>query len=177
MNLPKLEIKEAPLVAVTELIKKPELTAREKRKAKKKKTVWTGAFRERKLKKPNTVAVLFLHNNGRAEPMEVEVKKGFFNIYGRTYHENKDCMYSFTRERTPLAVIPEWSLIPLGTQKWNDQSTLEKFAELQDHVLKGIRHAELVKMGEREGSKLTTKSIILMIILGIIGIAVAMQYF
>ena len=149
----------------------------DKPKKKKKNGFWDKVWGEGKLKKPKTVAIMYLRNDGTAEPMEIQSKDGFFNIYGKTYHENRDCIWSITKKRTPLAIIPEWSLIPLGTQRWENKSMLEKFAELQDHTLRGIRHAEFVRMGGDKGLNLNAKAVIGFIILAIIGIAIAAQYF
>lgn len=144
--------------------------------SKRKPNLWERMFRKNKLKKPQMVAVVYLRNNGRAEPIEVESKKGFFTIYGKTYNEDRDCIYLLGKDKTPLAIIPEWSLIPYGTKKWHDKEMLEKFAELQDHVLRGIRHAELVRMGNESGSKLNMKAIIGLIIAAIIGYAILSAY-
>lgn len=156
--------------------KTEEKEEKEKKKGRKKLSFWERMFNAKKLKKPNRVAVLFLRNNGRAEPMHLEVKQGFFNIAGRTYHENSDCIYTMTKERIPLAIIPEWSLLPLGTKRWEDQTMQEKFAELQDHTLRGIRHAELVRAGDREGKKLNAKTIIGLVILLIVLFVVLRGY-
>jgi len=166
--------------------KKPEYVSYEsekkieKRKEKKKEKSWFDFLKSKKLQKPDKVAVIYLRNNAVAEPMEVTSKRGFFSIAGKVYHESRDCIYSVvdkaTKKRIPLAIIPEWSLIPIGTKRFEDQSMLEKFSELQDHVLRGIRHAELVKMGDKPDKTLTTKQIVLIIIGAIIGIAILMNY-
>ncbi len=151
-----------------------------KKDAKKAKKGIFSFLSSKKLKKPNMVAIIYLRNNGIAETGEVESKRGFFIISGKTYHENRDCIYTIIgkdRERIPLAIIPEWSLIPLGTKRWDDKPMLEKFAELQDHTLRGIRHAELVKMGDKSDSKsMTTKQIILLVLACIVGAAVLLNY-
>ena len=111
--------------------------------------------------------MIYLRNNGIAEPMEVIAKKGFFTINNKTYHEKRDCIYTVTKDRIPLAIIKEWDIFPIGTKKWDDESMREKFSELEDHTLRGIRFAELVKMGDSDKPKLNMKQIIL-IVLGII---------
>ncbi len=117
------------------------------KKGKKKLTWWSKNFKSKDFKKPSLVAIIFLRNNGRAETMQLETRNGFFNIDKKTYHERRDCTWVVGKDRIPLAIIPEWSLIPIGTKEWEDKPMLEKFNELQDHTLKGIRHAELVKVG------------------------------
>jgi len=147
-------------------------------KVNKKPSVWEKVFRKRKLEKPRTIAILYLHDNNRVEPMELEPKNGFFNINGKTYHERKDCIWTMTygRDKIPLAIIPEKNLTPVGTGDWEEKTTQEKFAELQDHVIKGIRHAEMVKLAGDGDSKKLNKTVILIIIAVIIGIALLSGY-
>ena len=128
------------------------------------------------MNRPNYVAVIFLRNNGIAEPIEVEAKNGFFNVQGRSYHERRDCVWRFGKDKMPLCIIPENGLTPFGTKEWQDRSMQEKFSELQDHVLKGIRHAEIVKVGGIEGPKMSTKAWIGIIVMGIIGFAILSNY-
>jgi len=160
---------ETPATPVTQVGSQPKTMIPQKDR-------WSKAFNPRKLQKPNTVAVLYLRNNGVAEPMEVEVKNGFIKIQGKTYHERADCKFSMGKERTPLAIIPEWSLIPVGTKEWEDKEMKEKFAELQDHTLKGIRNAELVRMGESDGKKMDTKTMILLGIAAIVAVVIGINY-
>jgi len=141
---------------------------------KKKDSFWNKKFNKRKFEKPGRVAVIYLRSNGTADTMIVESKKGFFNIEGRTYHEDGDCIYSISKERIPLAIIPDWSLIPFGTKEWHDKSMLEKFANCQDHVIRGIRHAELVRMGDKEPMNIDLKKMIgIGIIMLVIGVVIA----
>lgn len=181
MNLPEPNLSEfRPLDMGSSKLDADYLLPKQKEKdksKKKEKTFWGKVWNRKKLKKPEQVAVLYLRSNGVAEPIEVETKNGFFNIANKTYHVDRDCIYNMTKDRTPLAIIPEWSLIPYGTQKWHDKAMLEKFAELQDHTLRGIRHAELVRMGDdRGGAKMNAKAIIGLIIAAIIGFAILSQY-
>lgn len=167
-----------------ELVQKPqekipiieETKEPEDKKGKKKQTWWSKSFKSNSFKKPTLIAVLFLRNNGRAETMQLETRNGFFNIARKTYHERKDCIWVVGKDRIPLAIIPEWSLIPLGTKEWDDKPMLEKFNELQDHTLKGIRHAELVKMGDKDYSNVPTKKIIVWGLIILIGGIIIANY-
>lgn len=143
-----------------------------------KKGLWDKIFNKNKLKKPNKVAVIYLRESGIAEPMELATDiRGFFNINGKTYHEDRDCMYLLGKEKHPFAIITEWSVTPIGRKQWYDQSMQKIFCVLQDHVMKGIRHAERVRSGEKgEGLQFNAKQVILYVILAIIGIAVFMSY-
>lgn len=153
----------------------------EKVEKKNKKGIWEKMFNSSKLKKPKKVAVLYLRNNNIAEPHIVDTKRGFFVIEGKTYHIERDCLYTMTKERIPLAVIPEDGLIPEGNSEYyKNLKTLKDFekrvARHQDLALNAIRHAELVKMGERDGPKINAKVAIGIIILAIIAIAILKNY-
>ncbi len=145
-------------------------------KKKKKETWWSKHFNKDKLKKSNKVAIVFLRNNGNAELLEQEAKSGFFTVNGKTYHERKDCTYTITKDRIPLILIKEWDIIPIGTKEWDDKEMRDKFSELENHVLKGIRYAELVKMGGGDENRLSTKQMIIYGIIAIVGIAILMNY-
>lgn len=147
-----------------------------RRKERKEKTFFDRMFKKNKLKKPNMVAVVYLRNNGNADFIEVESKKGFFNINNRSYHERRDCTYTSSKERTPLCIIMEDDLIPIGRKEWNDSPYRYKCAELQDHVLKGIRHAEQVKVEGRETKPMNMKTVVVWLIIGVIAFAVLRPY-
>lgn len=147
------------------------------KKDKKKLGFWEKIWDTKKLDKRNTVAVLYLRENGTAEPMEIISKRGFFNINGRTYHERRDCIYTMSKDRYPLAIIPEWSVTPIGTKAWYDRKPQEIISILQDHCMNGIRHSERVRSGENmHDSKINLKNIIVIGIIVIVAIAVLMGY-
>ena len=139
---------------------------------------WSKNFNKTKLKKSNKIAVIYLRNNGNADLMELESKNGFFNIEGKPFHEDRDCIYTITKDRLPLAIVFEWDMLPIGTKKWDDQDMRDKFSQLETHVLKGIRHAELVKLGGGSGDekKFTVKQAIIWGIAGIVAVAVLINY-
>ena len=147
-----------------------------KENLKKKKTLWEKMFRKNRLKKPQMVAIIYLRRNGVAEPMEVQSKNGFFNINNKTYHEDRDCIWRLGKDKHPFAIIPEWNVTPIGRVEWEDKSMQEKYHTLEDHVMKGIRHAERVRMEGGPQMKLNPKTIILFVIIGIIGLAFILGY-
>lgn len=147
------------------------------KKDKKKQGFWAKVWNTKKLEKRNIVAVLYLRENGTAEPMEVMSKRGFFNIDGKTYHERRDCIYTMSKDRYPLAIIPEWCVTPIGTKSWYDRRPQEIISILQDHCMNGIRHSERVRSGEKPyDTKLNLKNIIVIGIVIIVAIAVLMGY-
>lgn len=161
--LQELDNPNTPSIPVPEpLVKDNEPETKKGKKDKKKDAKWWNkVFNKDKLKKSDRVGVVYLRNNGKADLMEVQTKNGFFNINGKPYHEDRDCVYILTKERIPLLIVREWDMIPIGTKKWDDEPMREKFSELEQHVLKGIRAAELVKSGGGIETKLTPKQMIL----------------
>ncbi len=148
-----------------------------KKKNKKKDSKWwSKTFNKDKLKKPNKVAVIYLRNNGNADLMELETINGFFSIGTKTYNEDRDCVYTITKDRIPLLIVREWDIIPLGTKKWDDDPMREKFSELSQHVLKGIKNAEFVRSGGGFESKLTPKQLILWGLAALVGVIVIMNF-
>lgn len=157
-----------------ELLEKPK---EDKKKEKKDNDKWWGKFFKRnKLKKPSMVAIIYLRNNGNAELLEQAPKNGMFSINGQTYHERSDCIYTVTKDRIPMAIIKEWDIIPVGTKRWDEDTMKEKFSQLEEHVLKGIRHAELVRRDGEERKPLATKQMILYVILAIVVGAILINY-
>ncbi len=142
----------------------------------KEKTFFGRLFNKQRLEKTKKVAVVYLRENGNAEMMEVETKKGFFQIGGNTYHERRDCTFTVQKDRLPLAIIPEWNLTPIGTKHWDEKTLQQKFSNLQEHAIRGIRNAELVKSGERDKVKLNAKAIVGIVIVAIIAVAIFMGY-
>lgn len=171
------KIKEKELPPLPTLVPQPipvSVPEPEKKKTEGK-TWYQNLFRKEKFKKPNKVAVLFLRKNGNAEPMEKETKNGFFDIEGGTYHERRDCTYFVGKDRVPLAVIPEGGFVPFGTTKWYERTMLERFSECQDHLLKGIRHAELIRSGGM-GVSPNVKKIIGLGLLGLVALVILLNY-
>lgn len=135
--------------------------------------VWDKTFNKKKLAKAQKVAVLYLTKNGQAIPFELDPKNGFFTIRGKAYHEREDCSWVLGKQRVPLAIIREGEIIPMGKEEWQEREIKEKFLEVQTHAMKGIRHAELVKLsGETNGPKLNAKTIIVIGIVVIVGLAI-----
>ncbi len=175
-EIPKAVI---PIPKETRVEDKPREEVKEKEEpVKKKKNLnwFKKSFKEKNFKKPGKIAVIYLKENGNAEAIEIETRDGFFNINGKTYHERSDCIWTISKDRIPLALIPEKSMIPLGTERWEEKEMQEKFSELQDHLLKGIRHAELVKMGFSDNKQVSIKKAILYGILGLVAIVIITNF-
>ncbi len=137
---------------------------------------WSKFFSKDKLKKPDRVAVIYLRNNGRGELLECQTRGGFFEVGGKKYHEDKDCVYTVTKDRIPLLIVREWDMTPLGTKKRDDETMHEKFADLEQHVLKGIRQAELVKTGGGLEGNISRKQVVIYVIIAIVLGALAISF-
>ncbi len=146
----------------------------EKKDEKKKLTFWDKVFNKKKLKKPESVAVLYLRKNGIAEPMYIEPKHEMFRVGSNTYHQRKDCKYLITKNKIPLVIIPEEGLVPTGNKEYYDLDVQVRCKEHQDSAIKAIRHAEIVRMGydDKIGKKINPKVAIGILLALIIGWAI-----
>ncbi len=153
------------------LIVVPDALKYKSKEEKQKKTLFQKLFNNKTLKKPESVAIVYLRKNGTAQLTVAEPRNEMFNIDGRVYHQREDCNFSAGKERIPLAVIREDGLVPEGTEDYyNMESDLDmqkRCADHQDYAIKAIRHAEIVRMGYDDGSnraKLNPKIIIAVVI-------------
>ncbi len=83
----------------------------------KEKKWWSKHFSKDKIKKPNRVGVIYLRNNGNVDLLEIQTSNGIFSIDGKTFHKDRHCVYTLTKDRILLMIVREWDLIPLVTKK------------------------------------------------------------
>lgn len=136
-------------------------------------------FNKERMQKGKKVGIVYLRDNGLADFKEVEARDEEFIVEGKPYHVERDCIYTTQKHRIPLAIIREWDLIPLGTKKWydtegKDEKMREKFAQLERHVLRGIKNFELWKVQDKSSAQNVNvkKAILYAIIAFVIGAVV-----
>lgn len=139
--------------------------------------IFSKFFKKDKIKKPEQAAVLYLRDTGVGEPLIVQAKNGMFEFQGKPYHVREDCKYTLQigKDKVPLMVQRECDLKPVGTKKWEDLPIEKKVAELQYMAVKGIQHAEIVR-AEGGGSKMDTKTIVIIAIVLIVALAFLKNY-
>jgi hypothetical protein len=169
-EIPMQEVVSQPFKQLEQFQEEPE---KKKEKKKKKPNLWDRIFKKQKLKKPESVAVLYLRKNGVAQPLYIEPKNEMFHIGTKVYHQRKDCKYLITKDKVPLAIIFEEGLVPVGNKEFYDLDVQRRCAEHQDHAIKAIRHAEIVRMGydDKDKKKINPKVVIGIIIIAIVGYA------
>lgn len=144
-----------------------------KEKEEEKNKFWGKTIRKDKLKKPESIAVLYLRMNGIAEPLYVIPKNGMFHIESQTYHVREDCRYLINKDKVPLAILREDGLVPEGTSEFWEREFQARCAEHQNKAIKAISQAELVRMGYDDNKmKINPKIIIVLVILAIVGYAI-----
>jgi len=124
------------------------------------------------------VAVLYLRESGIAELKYVKPENGMFIVGGRYYHINDSCIYNVGKKRIPLAVIPEWSFVPLSKKEY--ETVLgSKYQDAQLLIIKSLENAEIVKIhqdGNPKG-KADSKIVIWIIIAGVVGLFMLNKWF
>lgn len=129
-------------------------------------------------KKPQKAMVLYLNEqSGVAEPIIIDAPNGIFEYRGKTHHAREDCRYTIhiDKDRIPCMIQRSQDLKPVGHAEWEHLTEEEKWAEFQHMTVKGIHNAEIVRV-EGGGSKLDTKTIIIIIIVGIVALAFLKNY-
>ena len=186
----QVEEKKLPLTDGLDFPEKIELTSEEElnvedvkdiKPEKKDKTFWEKFFNNKKVDKPNTVAILLLRINGEATPLYREYdEEGMFRIddikknpFAKTYHIRHDCIHriKIKKDTIPLCILPEWSLVPLGTRLYWEMGVERRGMEAQEEFLKAIRAEEVVKQDEslKKKSAVSGKTIWIFIAIVVIG--------
>lgn len=141
---------------------------------------WEKHFNSKKLDKPNTVAILILRVNGDATPLYRQYdENGMFtledlkkNPLAKSYHVRQDCIYrlKFGKHQIPLCILPEWSMIPLGTKVYWEMTPERRALELEQGILRAIRAEETIKQDENLKKKAVSgKTIWIFIIVVVVG--------
>ncbi len=124
------------------------------------------------------VAVLYLRESGIGELKYVKPENGMFIVSGRYYHITDSCIYTLGKKRVPLAVIPEWSFVPLSKKEY-ETILGSKYQDAQLLIIKSLENAEIVKIhqdGNPKG-KADSKIIIWIIIAGVVGLFMLNKWF
>lgn len=168
-NTPKALTNPQQMKQDAKAVELPKLNEKDERKNL---SFWQRIFKKDKVKKPNMVVVQLLKNNGTSEVIYMETKDDMFTIGDCVYHTRKDCAFTLFvgNDRIPLCILPEWSMIPIGTRAFYELTPERRIAEYQNLALKAIRMAETVKAEEpvKKGGGINMRTILIIggIILG-----------
>ena len=124
------------------------------------------------------IAVLFMRESGLYELKYVRPENGMFIVQGRYYHIVGSCNGIVGKKRIPLAVIPEWSFIPLSKKEY-EVKLGSKYQEAQSLIIKSLENAEIVKINQDVAPKHNpnSKLIVGIIIAAIVGLYVLNKFF
>lgn len=124
------------------------------------------------------VLILFLRESGVGEFKYVKPDNGMFIVDGRYYHVRGNCIFNVGKKRIPLAVIPEWSFIPLSRIEYETKLHASE-QEAQLLIIKSLENAEVVKINqETEPAKKADSKLIIWIIIGaIVGLFFLNRFF
>lgn len=123
------------------------------------------------------VCILYLRESGIGEFKYVRPDNGMFIIQGRYYHINHSCIYNVGKKRVPLAIIPEWSFIPLSKKEY-EIVLGSQYQEAQMLIIKSLENAEVVKIQQetQPSKKADGKLIIWIIIIAVIGLYMLQKF-
>lgn len=127
--------------------------------------------------KEGEVCVLYLRESGTSEFKYVRPQNGMFIVDGRYYHIKSSCIHTIGKKRIPLAVIPEWSFIPLSKTDYAEVLGANE-QDAQMLIIKSLENAEVVKI-QRENEpakKQDPKLVIWIIIAGVVALYFLQKY-
>lgn len=150
----------------------------------KKESVFEYARRDFKIQENNKkimngeVAVLLLREGGVGDLKYVRPDNGMFIVQGHYYHIIDSCIFNIGKKRIPLAVIPEWSFIPLSKKDFGARMG-EQEQSAQKLIIKSLENAEIVKINSEFApkDKPNGKLIVWILIAGVVGIYVLSKMF
>lgn len=124
------------------------------------------------------VAVLYLRESGIADLKYVRPQNGMFIVDGRYYHTTGSCIFNLGKKRIPLAVIPEWSFVPLSRKEY-EKVMGSKYQEAQLLIIKSLENAEIVKINQdgMPKSKGDAKVIVWILIAAVVGLFMLNKWF
>ena len=124
------------------------------------------------------VAVLYLTSSGIGQLKYVKPENGMYIVEGRYYHVIGSCNYSLGKKRIPLAVIPEWSFVPLSKKDFEVKMGA-KYQDAQGLIIKSLENAEIVKINQDLMPKKApnAKLIIWIIIAAVVGLFIFNRFF
>ncbi len=134
---------------------------KKKKKSKEFKLPFTIRARQRALAKKNRLLVILLRTNRSIELKTTKIIDGLIQFDGKFYQATTDFVYLY-RGRIPSIVLPEWSLIPVGTKDYYDASKAGAIADPQKVIIKAIQAAE-----PQATKGLAGKSLIWIVIIGV----------
>jgi len=126
---------------------------------------------DRRKIKEGEVCILYLRESGIAEIKYVKPENGMFIVEGMYYHIVEACNYSLGPKRIPLAVIPEWSFIPISRKThWDKLGGIP--ASAQKLIIKSLESAEIVKIRQENepAKKADGKLVIGILVAAVIGL-------
>ena len=126
---------------------------------------------DRRKIKEGEVCILYLRESGIADIKYVKPENGMFIVDGMYYHIVESCNYSLGPKRIPLAVIPEWSFIPISRKThWDKLGGIP--ASAQKLIIKSLESAEIVKIKQENepAKKADGKLIIMIVIAAVVGL-------
>lgn len=114
------------------------------------------------LAQKDKVLVMLLKTNRAVQPVTAKINNGIIDVNGKYY----DCSHAFIYlwlNKYPCIILPEWSLIPIGTKDYFDAMEEGNKADAQTIIIRMIENKE-----NMERNKMPSKMVWWLLIGGII---------
>lgn len=101
-------------------------------------------MQQKRLAKRNKILVLYLRTNRSSIYKICEIKNGMVVVDGNKIHQASMDFVYLHQGRTPMMVVPEWSLTPIGTKDYYDAVRDKKIADPQTIIIRAMEMAEVI---------------------------------
>ena len=134
-------------------------------------------FRTKLIAKKNRALIFLLKTNRDIEIKIVPIFNGMVMLKDsatnmeKYYDARADCFYIY--KGIPVLMLPEWSLVPIGTKDYQDAEQNKKLANAQQVIIRAIETKEM-QLGPK--LKMDMKTIIIIGIIAIIGFFAYTEY-
>jgi hypothetical protein len=118
-----------------------------------------------KKKYTNHALVVFLRRNREIDLKYTEIYNNVISIENKFYDARADCYYTYGKERVPTLILPEWSLVPIGTKDYQDAVKEGTTTDGQDIIIEGFERKEI---GRKKGTGIELKHIIIIVIVALV---------
>ncbi len=108
----------------------------------------------------NHVLVIYLRRNREADMYFLPASNDMIKVNGMYYDARVDCYYTYGKQRVPTLVIPEYRLIPIGTEDYHKAVREGNTTDAQDISIKSFEKME----AEGTKTKMNSKTVIFIIL-------------
>ncbi len=111
---------------------------------------WNIRSKLKNLHKSNSVMVLLLRTDRTVQPMVAKIENGLIYVNEKWHNCATDFIYLWLG-KSPMIVLPEWDLNPIGTKDYYDAIKEGRNVEAQTVIIRAIEQAQIEEKKKLSG--------------------------